>query len=362
MVYPLLYKRSSQGKVSTWYVETNKNEFRTVSGFTDGLKVTSGWTICEGKNIGKKNSTTPEKQAEAEAKAMFDKRKELGYWENIKDIDTPMYFEPMLAKDYNDYKSKINFNKTRIFIQPKLDGLRCVNYNNIQQSRKGKLFVATPHLNQSDVLLDGELYNHSLKNDFNEIISLCRKTKPTQEDIDLACKNVEYWIYDYPEYEGTFSERYSALEDWFLHNTNPYFKLVPTYQVFNESDVAKYHSQFLEEGFEGSIIRIDDNNYENKRSKSLLKYKNWMDDEFTILGVTEGIGNLSNKVGTIQIQTKDGVRVDSAVNGTHGYLAELWLIRNQLIGKEATVKFFGYTNEGSIRFPKVISINRSSYE
>jgi len=92
-----LYKRATNGKVVEHTIEVEANCFRTISGYTDGLKTTSEWTCCSGKNIGKKNETTPNEQAMAEAKAMWTKRVELGNFENINDIDNEVYFSPMLA-------------------------------------------------------------------------------------------------------------------------------------------------------------------------------------------------------------------------------------------------------------------------
>ncbi len=143
MMYPILYKRSVTGKVSTWQAETEDNCFRTISGFSDGQKVTSEWTCCKAKNIGKKNSTTDEQQAHAEVEAMYTKRKDLGYWEDINQIDTPVYFKPMLAHDYEDYKDKITFP---IYSQPKLDGVRCIIRADGMWSRNGKPILSAPHI------------------------------------------------------------------------------------------------------------------------------------------------------------------------------------------------------------------------
>ncbi len=77
-----LYKRAVNGKVNEWTVEIENNCFRTISGYTDGVKTTSEWTCCSGKNIGKKNETTPEQQALAEAQAMWTKKLELGSYES----------------------------------------------------------------------------------------------------------------------------------------------------------------------------------------------------------------------------------------------------------------------------------------
>ena len=123
MKLPKLFKRAVNGKTLEWEVEVNGACFRTISGYTDGIKTTSEWTCCEAKNVGKKNGTTAEEQALAEATAMHRKRKETGSFETISEIDTPVYFKPMLAHDYNDYKDKIKFP---IHCQPKLDGVRCI--------------------------------------------------------------------------------------------------------------------------------------------------------------------------------------------------------------------------------------------
>jgi hypothetical protein len=82
-----LFKRAVNGKTLEWEIEVNEACFRTISGYTNGIKTTSEWTCCEAKNIGKKNSTIAEEQALTEATAMHRKRKELGSFENISDIE-----------------------------------------------------------------------------------------------------------------------------------------------------------------------------------------------------------------------------------------------------------------------------------
>jgi ATP-dependent DNA ligase len=127
------------------------------------------------------------------------------------------------------------------------------------------------------------------------------------------------------------------------------------------NDLDAFYFDYVAAGYEGQMLRLD-LPYENKRSKSLLKHKEFQTEEFSILSVTEGIGKLQNKVGTVQIKTKDGIGVDVTVNGPHEFLADLWNRKDELVGKEATVRYFGYTNDGSLRFPKVIDISRWDYE
>jgi len=362
MEFSLLYKRSVTGKVSTWKAEIKDNCFRTISGFLDGEKVTSEWTCCEAKNVGKKNATTPEQQAIAEVSAMYNKRLDLGYWTDIKNIDTPVYFKPMLAHDYNDYKDKITFP---IYSQPKLDGVRCIVRSDGMWSRNGKPIISAPHVFEAlkplfeqnpDLILDGELYANKSVADFNTIISCVRKTKPTAEDLETS-KKIQYWIYDVPSVDGVFDKRIDSLYEM---NLPECCVKVLTIICINEEVVNHYYSKYIEQGYEGQILRTN-SLYENKRSKSLLKHKSFVDDEFKIIGVTEGIGNLSNKLGTLQFEI-DGKPFSAAVNGTHDYLSELWINRNELIGKTATVKYFELTEDGIPRFPKVINIDRESYE
>ena len=350
MNYPMLYKRSVTGKVSTWFVETENNCFRTTSGFSDGQKVTSEWTCCEAKSY-----NTADKQATAEAEAMHRKRTETGYWEDITKIDTPIYFKPMLAHDYNDYKDKIIFP---IYSQPKLDGVRCIIREDGMWSRNGKQIISAPHIYEAlkpwfeqnpDLILDGELYANKDVADFNTIISCVRKTKPTAADLETS-KKIQYWVYDIPSVDGTFIERFEELRDFNLPDC---CVKVQTDQVDNLNDLHAYYFDYVSAGYEGQILRTD-SLYENKRSKSLLKHKSFVDAEFTILGVIEGKGNLTGKVGKLQFEI-NGKPFESAVNGDWEYLAEL-LKQNDLIGKQATVKYFELTEDGIPRFPKVIAI------
>ena len=354
-----LYKRSLTGKISYWEIEVEGNKFRTISGFTDGQKVTSEWTYCEGKTY---NSS--EEQAQKQAKALHKKKKDLGAFESIEDIDKPTFFKPMLAKDFNDYKAKIKYP---LATQPKLDGVRAIVQESGMKSRNGKEIISAPHIHEAlrelfelhpDLVFDGELYTHKSEGvDFNKIISCVRKTKPTKNDIEESKENIQYWIYDLPSSPGGFMERFAALQKLTLPSC---CKIVTTEKVDNEEDLMAYYFDYMAEGYEGQILRVLDGEYENKRSKSLLKHKTFFDKEFTILGVNEGIGKLQGKVGTL-IFSIDGKTFNSAVNGDHEYLEELWKMKN-LIGKKATVKYFELTTDGIPRFPKVINVDRDQYE
>jgi DNA ligase-1 len=344
-----LFKRSTTGKISEWSIEVEGNKFRTISGFTDGLKVTSEWTVCEAKSY-----CTAEEQAMKQAKALHKKKIDLGAFEDINDIDKPVFFKPMLAHDYNDYKEKIKFP---VVTQPKLDGVRCIIDTDGMRSRNGKELISAPHIHEAlkplfekypDLVFDGELYAHKSDGvDFNKIISCVRKTKPTQDDIIESKQHIQYWIYDLPSHVGVFTERYNSLLELELPEC---CVIVPTEQADNKNDISAYYSDYIANGYEGQMIRVLDSEYENKRSKHLLKHKSFIDAEFEIKGVVEGKGKLTGKIGKLIF---DGF--DSAVNGDHEYL-EMLFKQDDLVGKKATVKYFELTTDGVPRFPKVVAI------
>ena len=78
-----------------------------------------------------------------EAQALWQKKIDSGYFESIKDIDKKVFFSPMLAKDWNDYKDGIKFP---LYSQPKLDGIRCVVRADGMWTRNGKQIVSAPHI------------------------------------------------------------------------------------------------------------------------------------------------------------------------------------------------------------------------
>jgi DNA ligase-1 len=352
-----LYKRAVNGKINEWTIEVNGACFRTISGYTDGIKTTSEWTCCEPKNVGKKNATTAEEQALAEATAMHRKRIELGSFENINDIDTPVYFKPMLAHDFNDHKNKIKYP---VYSQPKLDGIRCIVRADGMWSRNGKKIISAPHVYEAlrplfeinpNLIFDGELYADKFANDFNAICSLVKKTKPTVSDLNESKEKIEYHIYDLPSCNKNFVERTFELSSMLLPKC---CIKVETTKCGHEIDILALYEMYITMGYEGQMVRLNEK-YENKRSKSLLKHKSFIDEEYTILAVIEGNGNLTGKVGKLQFEI-NGKPFESAVNGDWEYIEHLWKSREGLVGKTATVKYFELTEDGIPRFPKVIAI------
>jgi DNA ligase-1 len=368
--FPILYKYTNTGAIQQWHIIVEDDKFWTVEGQKGGKLTTSLPTVCTSKNVGKVNETTPREQAVAEANAKHLKKRESGYYLEHELVNEKKFFEPMLAKDAKESKD-LTF-KVRTFVQPKLDGLRCINQDGKLMSRNGKPYVACPHLEQSDTTFDGELYTHQYKDDFNKIVSLCKKQKPTPEELAESEAKVEMWVYDYPSHNGVFSERYKALMEYWSQNLDKFkgIKIVDTWEVKSWDEIKKYHEIFLGKGYEGTIIRLDLGPYENKRSKQLLKYKDFIDEEFKIIGAEEGTGGRTGTIGyfIMQHDKNPNQTFKSNVKGDFDYLKDLWKNHKKYIGKSATVKYFQRTPKqadgtGDVpRFPYVIKISREDYE
>jgi DNA ligase-1 len=364
-----IYKKTKTGATQEWTIEVEGNKYRTHSGQVGGAITTNEWTVCFGKNVGRANATTDEEQAMAEAIAKRTKKLESGYFEDVNNINEQQYFEPMLAAKWEDYKDKIQYP---IYSQAKLDGIRCIVTKDGMFSRNGKPIVSAPHIFNSlsnlfvsmpDLILDGELYADKFANDFNKIVSLVKRTKPTAEDLMDSEKQIEYHIYDLPSSNKNFVHRAYDLGILFETRSelHPYCRIVETYKVPSEDVVTELYEKYVEEGYEGQMLRLD-SKYENKRSKSLLKHKTFVDEEYTILDICEGEGNRTGTAGYMVFETAEGKPFKSNVKGTWEETAEMLKSKNELIGKQATIKYFNLTPDGIPRFPFVINIDRNRYE
>lgn len=374
--YPRLYKRDTTGRVRSWCMalgqDSNCYAYCTISGLVDGEKVTSGWKSIAGKNAGKVNETTSQEQAIKEIEAQYTKRRDTGYFDNIEDIDKFKKFKPMLAHDYA--KRGVDWSR-EVFSQPKLDGARCIARNDALWTRGGKKFVSVPHIHEAllktnafmmrpDVVFDGELYNHDLKDNFNKLMSLARKTKPTQDDLDESAELIEYHLYDLHLSDSPhmlFEDRFYMLETLVasMHEQGiTCIKAVPTKLVDDQIILDNLNGEYVASGYEGQMVRYN-SAYENKRSTSLLKRKEFDDNEFDVVRIEEGQGNWAGYIKRFVVNV-DGKEVGCGVRGSQAVLKDLF--ESEFTPDWAKVRYFGRTPDGSLRFPVVIDWGQGKRE
>ena len=357
-----LYKRDSKGKIRIWTVEVGYDSddvagIRSISGTVDGEKITSVWNMIEAKNVGRANATNAREQAEAEAQSQWTKKADKEYFTNVADIDSYEIFKPMLAHD---------FTKTPVedgYTQPKLDGIRCIVDRHGMHTRSGKPINSCPHIweevrdlleSNPNVTLDGELYNHELKQDFNKIVSLVRKTKFTDADLAESQRLVQYHVYDIhcsSNPDVTFSIRNVELEEYVTDSFEQYVHLVPTTFYNDQDELDELYSAYTADGYEGQMVRLDEK-YENKRSKYLLKRKEFITEEFEVISMEEGQGNWSGHTKRFILRLADGREVGAGVRGNQDQLSKLW--ESQETPSWATLRYFDLTPDGIPRFPVVI--------
>lgn len=364
--YKTLYSRTSTGAIQVWFGEAEEDRYRTVSGQLEGIKTYAEWTTCEGKNIGKSNETRPEEQCVKELEALYTKKLAADYFESIEEIDKPRFISPMLAKSYENRKDEIDWTKG-VYISPKMDGLRAVITRDGAKSRNGKLFTSFPHiLRELEPLFkafpkfaaDGEIYTNKLKTDFNKIISLAKKSKPTEEDFIESEQWLEYHIFDAPMMKGGYHERYTELKALFekYFKNNKWIKLCPHKLIKSELEVEENLQKYIEEGFEGLMVNLYDGDYEFKRSPFILKYKLFQDFEAEIIDITEGRGNRSGMFGFATLKMDNGKTFDANARGTEAYYTGLLKNKSKYIGQKATVRYQNLTPDGIPRFPVIIGI------
>ena len=265
-------------------------------------------------------------------------------------------FKPMLAHVYTD-QNQIDWGQP-VYMQPKLDGVRCIFTKDGAFSRTGKRFMNVKHIEEElqelfkqkpNLILDGELYNHRLKDDFEKIISLVRKQKPTDEDRSEARRLTQYHVYDYVDGSSfDYKKRQDNLtcSDMYC----PSIHYTETIKVATPAMIKVLHQRFLDKGYEGSIIRLN-GEYEQKRSKNLLKVKDFSDSEAEITGFVEGKGKRLGTIGKFIAVDSQGMQFGMPVMDKFKYLQDNFKEMQTWTGKIATFTYFERTKRGSYRHP-----------
>jgi len=269
--------------------------------------------------------------------------------------------KPMLA--YPVSAKPIDYSKPT-FIQPKLDGVRCViQYDFVNRkvtaySRTGKEWKNIRHIEDQltaffaiypTVILDGELYNHDLRDNFEKIISLVRKTKPTDEDRLEASKLTQFHCYDIIDEELPFDQRIDFVNEALMLPGDSIY-IVDTHNVDNEDQAKGAHVGNLSNGYEGSIVRTNDT-YACKRSHNLRKFKDFHDSEATLLAWVEGKGKRKGTVGKFVAVDAEGNEFGMPVMDKFKYLQDNFKVMRGWVGKTATFTYFERTKANSYRHP-----------
>ena len=359
--FPSLYARAKNGSIRTFRVTVTDYGHHAVIDVSKrvtlaGKWVTDSYPVTQGVNIGKANETTYIEQALNVAHSRISTLRDAGFSEEmptaIFNTDAQGNMKPMLAIGFNLKKVKFP-----CIVQPKYDGVRCLMLEDhgkvILLSRKGKEYNI-PHLkkwgekHRNLLPLDGELYNHRDLT-FQEIVSAVKRHS------EITPK-IRYVVYDRPVKDKTNHVRWGELQNDFkgFPEDSPVY-LSSSLVLYNKDQLFKAHDMYVEQGYEGAIIRNLEGLYEfGFRSNNLIKLKQFDDLEFEIVDVVEATGR---DAGTaIFICRCGGGEFNVKPQGSRELRADYFKNADKLIGKMVTVQYQGFSDDGIPRFPSAISV------
>ncbi len=355
MTFSTLYHKGKNGSIHSWRIWTEKDEIVTVRGLVGGKKQIAR-KIAVPKNVGRANATTAREQADLEAAAMHKYKLDRKYSLTPEKAQDSKLL-PMLAQVFEKRK-----NKDVVYpgdVQPKFDGVRCLarwGDKGIELvSRNGKPYHC-PHIEKElekvlrkDTVLDGELYVHEVG--FQTVSSWVKKLQP-------ETARIEYWVYDIPEADDRddliWSDRNIELTDYGKRANKLNLKsirFVKSFRAKNEKEVYALQEKFVKDGYEGAIFRNLDGLYRyDYRSYDLLKVKSFDEEDYLIVGFTEGIGKDKGSV-IWKCKTRSGDIFNVRPKGPVEDRQQKFINGTKYVGEMLSVKFFGLSDEKIPRFP-----------
>ncbi|QQK87916.1 putative DNA ligase [Salmonella phage pSal-SNUABM-01] len=352
-----LYAIDKKGEVKHWTIEVLGDTIVVRHGKLGG-KMQAKETTVKGKNIGKANETSPAEQASREAEAKYTKQLDKCYRPTIEEAKNVGEALPMLAHNYLQQSHRIVFPCD---VSPKLDGVRCIASITGDEvtlhSRGGKTYDCPEHIRRELILvakkahiekLDGELYIHGLP--LQDIVSAVKKP-------NMNTHRLEFHVFDIPVQRVPWLERKNTLEAVEQAARLP-IKVVKNVTVNNEAAARIFLNKYMNEGYEGLMLRNHRGAYEfNHRSHNLQKWKLMNDAEALVLDVEKDL----NDEGVLICRMAGTERVFRCkMKGDHEFRS--YGNQKGLVGKWITYKYQALTNDGLPQFPVGLYIRECDEE
>jgi hypothetical protein len=379
-----MYKERINEKEMVWWVgfDTRTDELLMAHGQVGGV-ITVNRTKVE---LNKSGRSMDDQSLQEASQRRLEKYRS-GY--RTRDEEAPEITEAMLAAKWDPNKTRLTYP---VGIEPKLDGVRCLSridksgavamrsrnsvaWNEQSQSYFEKEIAALISLLPGKVELDGEMYGHGLK--FETIVSYIKDPKKLAKHVD----EISYNIFTYSDSNTPAEKRNANLKKAmkkykeYGYNTNR-IKLVKMKVAESKEEIFELHKEYLEAGYEGTMIYkfwnkgsdkdLKASLYKSRRSNNLLKYKvtidgkDMLEDEAEIVGVYEGKGT---QEGAIMFEVKNKHKIPetgkrSEINtfkvglkGTVKARQKMMKDAESYIGKLITYSYQNLTAYGVPRFP-----------
>jgi ATP-dependent DNA ligase len=390
-----LYKKDSKGKIRQWTVE--------VTGFVGeyGIATTDG--IVGGKikdpvvkaAIPNNLYKTSLLKADAMMQSAIDKKLRSNYFESIEEIkDEDILFMPtgcpsgMIWEEFKDKSHVVypalasekldgskmysTWRENRVFLNTR-SAIEHFNFIHIQEALSD-FYDENPRY-----VLDGEAYNHEYAERFEELQSIFRKQNPTPEQRQLSKGVAKFYIYDVVDLDRPnmpAKDRQVLLEDIFHGYFNGIDCLVHWGSIIvdSEEEYDNFHEKAMDDGYEGSVLKISDAPYVQRKNKNVMKRKPKFDCEFMITDVIEGTGTSDGMAASVVIDLSTCANMNSthetllekvwkqesgmAKGWNHKMLKEMLENKDDYIGQMGTIEYGGITAYGKLRFPKFKAVRK----
>jgi ATP-dependent DNA ligase len=291
---------------------------------------------------------TLQEQVALRMRSRISRMRDRGYKDTIEEasrdqsnqlgLDRPMLAYPIMKVPNVQYSGAV--------LQKKLDGHRCLitcqDGDIIAYSRQGKRIDAIRHILRGirgripeGTTIDGELYCHGYS-----LQTLASWIKREQANT----YNLYFVGYDLIS-NDRYIDRHAELSEIVAGaDTEAAGKIVALpYRSFEDHETTSaYFREVREQGFEGLMLRTDGRGYEiGRRSTSLLKIKEFQDEEFEVVGFKR------SKEGwaICKCRTKDGGLFSASAPGDLIAKQAVWINQEKYLGKMLTVEFAFYTED-----------------
>lgn len=234
-----------------------------------------------------------------------------------------------------------------VLVQPKINGDRCRAVFN----DKGKVTLlssgckermSVPHikeqlesLNLKNFELDGELYHHGMPHeDIRSIVSRTKYLHPMH-------KLMDYYIFDVVNDEGQ-TTRLAQYQGLLSKNPMPHLISVPYHYCYDLKEIELWYETYLQQGFEGIIIRHPYAKYKRAKCTNMMKLKPRLSNTYKIVGFTGEMtitGTPKDRLGALILEDEDGRRFHVGTGFTHKQREALWYQRDKLLGKTAKIRY-----------------------
>lgn len=377
--YPVLYKTTPKGAKIQWHIRIFEDDQGNLKLITERGHV-SGKIITDITPIIAKSTRTPIEQAIQEADQRYKEKIRKNYRPRPKEGERAeeLFIKPYLLKQYATFAERIRFPAS---IEPKLDGIRgilgffdselnfisrkCVTFPNPLDHLKID-FLESELPKEDTIFYDGELYIHDPDVHEVDIGGDLRREPPYTKEQLAFTQRIEFWVFDYVDLdqpELTYAERRRNLGEWFEIPTQHIY-LVPEVIVYNHNQIDEETKRFMDNGYEGAVVRNLDFKYNIKgpRICDALKVIGSFDEEYKIVGATKD--KYDQVVWILEYTNPQGKK--ATFKATHAgtpdnpvtreYRQLLYRDRRKYIGQLATVRYRVKTKTGKPKFPRVIKL------